>query len=502
LPRALRAQASTYQLLQTFSDLLNQIRVNYVDSVTTQHLVRGAIEGMLASLDPHSYFLAHDRAAVLHAWDAGQLAETGIRVESEEGAITVAAVVPGSSADRAHVAPGDRIVAVNDTSVAGVEAHEVQARLVGARGSRVRLRLERGPRLAPDTMTLTIRNQDVNPASVSREQTLVNGIGYVRLAEFTLHAGDELKDAIDRVARGPDPRRIILDLRGNPGGFLLAAQDVLSLFLSDGQVAFRQVGRHPDANATYVVPHDGRFRGARIVVLIDEHSASASETVAGSLQDHDRAVILGRRSFGKALVQRPFLVLPAGDEVRLTIAYVTTPSGRVIQRRYQGLSVAQYEGLAGRGGSAADTSEAFHTDTGRVVRGGGGIAPDSILPAPAPLPLWFAAASDSNLDDAVSDSVAASLGTGAAASAAWLGDSTRWASRLLPPLLDRVHRRFDITPQPDARQAARIARLLAARVAAVRWGPAAAQQLLVVSDPEIAAAVALLVGAPPRAGRN
>jgi len=491
-PRPLRAQASTYQLLQTFSDLLNQIRVNYVDSVTTQHLVRGAIEGMLASLDPHSYYLAHDQAERLDAWRAGQLAATGIIVESVEGVITVAAVVPGSAAERAHVAPGDRIVAVNDSSVAGLEAHVVQSRLVGERGTRVRLRLERGPRLEPDTVSLTLRNQDIKPRSVTRERTLGDGIGYVRLAEFHREAGADLRDALDRVATGTSPRRVILDLRGNPGGALVAAQDVLSIFLSDGQVAFRTRGRHPEANGEFLVRGNGRYRDARLVVLIDEHSASASEAVAGSLQDHDRAVILGRRSFGKALVQRPFLIQPAQDEAWLTIAYVTSPSGRVIQRRYQGLSVAQYEALAGQGGSAGDTAEALRTDSGRIVRGGGGIAPDSALPAPPSLPGWFVAASDSGFDDAVSDSVAQSLRPDAAARAAWTGDPSQWPARLLPPLLDRVRRRLGVAAQLDSAQSARIARYMAARAAEVRWGPDASEELLVASDPEIAAAVAVL----------
>ncbi|HXY68551.1 MAG TPA: S41 family peptidase [Gemmatimonadales bacterium] len=501
-PRPLSAQASTYQLLQTFSDLLNQIRVNYVDSVTTQHLVRGAIEGMLASLDPHSYYLEHAQSERLDAWRAGRLAATGIVVEGVEGSITVLAVIPGSSAERSHVAAGDRIVAVNDSSVAGLEAHTVQARLLGERGSRIRLRLERGPRLQPDTISLAVRCQDIKPQSVSRSRALAGGIGYVRLAEFNLDAGRELRDAIDRAAAGPGPRRVILDLRGNPGGALVAAQDVLALFLSEGQSAFRTRGRHPDANTDFVIRHNGRYGDARLVVLIDENSASASEAVAGSLQDHDRATLLGRRSFGKALVQRPFLIQPTGDEAWLTIAWVVTPSGRVIQRRYQGLSAGQYEALAGKGGAAGDTVEALRTDSGRIVRGGGGIAPDSVLPEPVPLPLWFVAASDSALDDAVSDSVAATLPPDAAARAAWIGAASTWASRLLPPLLDRVRRRFDIAPRPDTAQGARIARILAARVAEVRWGPDAAQELLITSDPDIAAAAAVLSrprsAGPPR----
>jgi len=304
---------------------------------------------------------------------------------------------------------------------------------------------------------------------------------------------------VDRVTDGAQARRVILDMRGNPGGLLMAAVDVLSSFLSKGQMAFRTRGRHPDANDEYPVEKDGRYRDVRLALLVDEHTASAAEAVAGSLQDHDRAFILGRRSFGKALVQRPFLILPFEDEAWLTIAYVTTPAGRLIQRRYKGLNTAQYYAMAGKGGTAADTVLEYHTDSGRVVRGGGGIAPDSELPAPADLPAWYVAASDSGLDDAVSDSVAQTLPGDTVAAAAWRGDPTRWA-QLLPPFLDRVRRRLGVAGREDSAQGARIARAMAARVAEVRWGPAAGDALLLASDPEIAAAVAVLDRPPAVAG--
>jgi len=490
-PRPLAAQASTYELLQTFSGLLNQIRVNYVDSVPTEHLMRGAIQGMLASLDPHSYFLDHGQSVRLEAWREGHLAATGIIVEEVEGALEVLSVVAGSPAERAHVRPGDRIATIDDSSVAGLGAQAVQSRLIGERGTKVRLRLERGPRLEPDTVTLSLRNADIQPRSVTLERRLPGGIGYVRLAEFYADAGKDLRDAIARVTDGSDTRRIIVDMRGNPGGLLASAVDVLSSFLSKGQMAFRTKGRHPDANEEFPIPRDGRYRDARLVLLIDEHSASAAEAVAGSLQDHDRAYILGRRSFGKALVQRPFLLLPMADQAWLTIAYVMTPSGRLIQRRYQGLSTAQYYALAGKGGTAADTVLEYRTDSGRVVRGGGGIAPDSVLSAPVDLPAWFVAASDSSLDDAVSDSVAQTLPRDTVALAAWRSDPGQWA-RLLPPLLDRARRRLGVAARADSAQGARIARAMAARVAEVRWGAGSGESLLLASDPEIAAAAAFV----------
>ncbi len=500
IPRALPAQASTYELLQTFSGLLNQIRVAYVDSVSAQQLMRGAITGMLASLDPHSYFLEHDQSARLEAWREGRLAATGIVVEGVDGGITVAAVIAGSQAERAHVAPGDRIVSIDDTSVAGFAAERVQALLVGERGTRVRLRLERGPRFEPDTISLSVRNENIRPRSVTREQTLAGTIGYVRLEEFNRGAGRELRDAIDRVARGPDPRRIIVDLRGDPGGVLVEAAEAASLFLSEGQLAFRTRGRHPDANQEFPVRRNGRWRDARVVVLIDQHSASAAEAMAGALQDHDRAMILGRRSFGKALVQRPFLILPAGDVAWLTIAYVLTPSGRLIQRRYRGMTAEQYAALAGTSGAPTDSAPAYRTDAGRVVRGGGGITPDSALPEPASLPLWLAAAADSGFVDAVADSVAAGLAADPAARAAWAADAPRWEAQLLPPLVERARARLGVTARVEPAQARRIARAMAARVAEVRWGTEASDELLVRSDPDVAAAVAVLsgrAGAPP-----
>jgi carboxyl-terminal processing protease len=492
-PRSARAQAQTYELLQTFSGLLNQIRVAYVDTVTTEHLVRSAIAGMLASLDPHSYFLEHEQGMRLNAWEAGELAATGIVVEVVDGAATVSAVIAGSPAEHAHIGPGDRIVSVNDTAVAGLGAHKVQVRLIGERGTKVRLRLERGPRLDPDTVSVTVRNENIRPRSIDRARTLAGGIAYVRLERFYENAGRELRDAIDHVADGPSPRRIVLDLRGDPGGVLAAAADVLSTFLAEGQMAFRTRGRHPDANGEFPIRRNGRYRDARLVVLIDEHSASAAEVVAGSLQDHDRATILGRRSFGKALVQRSFLIPPAGDVAWLTIAYVITPSGRLIQRRYSGLSTEQYLALAGTGGAGTDSAPEYRTDGGRVVRGGGGIDPDSVLPAPASFPIWFTAASDSGFDDAVSDSVAQTLPRDPAARAAWVADAVQWSARLLPPLVERVRARLGVTARVDSAQGARIARAMAARAAEVRWGVDAAEELLVRSDPDIAAAVAVLL---------
>ena len=484
---------SAYEQLQTFSGLLSQIRLNYVDSVTTQHLVRGAIEGMLQSLDPHSYFLAFDQAARLGAWRSGRLAATGIIIDVVDGSITVQTVYPRSPAARAGVAPGDRILTVNDSVVEGQSAAAVQSKLVGERGSRVRLLLERGPRFEPETVSVRVRNEEIRPQSVSVARTLApHGVGYVRLEEFMERSADEVRQAVDRVAR-TQPRRLILDLRGNPGGLVTAAVDIASLFLPEGQLVFKTSGRRRDVAQDYRTTRNGPFRDMALIVLIDENSASASEALAGSLQDHDRALVLGRRSFGKALMQRGFEVPPQGDVVFLTVGHILTPSGRLIQRQYRGLSEAQYRSDAGHSG--ADTV-VYRTTAGRPVRAGGGIRPDSALPAPPQLPVWWVVAADSGFLTAVADSVAQGLQPGDAAREAWFGAPAEWQSRLLPPVMARAHTRLGVRGEPDSALAARMARNLAARVAEVRWGPEADDDLRLRSDPDIAAAVPLFPRIP------
>ena len=488
----LAAQSAAYEQLQTFSGLLNQVRLNYVDSVTTQHLVRGAIEGMLGSLDPHSYFLARDDASRLTSWRAGLLAATGIVVEEVDGSITVQSVYPRSPAARSGVAPGDRIVSLNDSLVAGKSAAAVQSRLVGDRGSKVRLLLERGPRMEPETVSVQVRNDEIHPQSVSVARTLPGGIGYVRLDEFMVETGRQVRDAAERVMR-ERPRRLILDLRGNPGGVIDAAVDVVSLFVPSGTLVFRTRGRRRDTDHEYRTTADGPLRDVALVVLVDENSASAAEAVSGSLQDHDRALIMGRRTFGKALMQRVFEVPPNGDAVWLTVGYVLTPSGRLIQRRYRGLSEAEYRGQAGHAGTDTTT---YRTDRGRIERAGGGISPDSALPGPPHVPVWWTTAADSGFLTAVADSVAQTLPNDAASRERWIATPSAWNDRLVPPLMARIHARLGVSAVPDSAQATRMARALAARVAEVRWGPEFDDELRLRSDSDVQAAVGAFPGLP------
>jgi carboxyl-terminal processing protease len=479
-------QPSAYEELQTFSGVLNHIRVNYVDSVTYAQLVRAAIDGVLHSLDPHSRFESHadrDKAGKL---ERGELAVTGLELEDVDGTAAVLAILPKSPADKAGIQPGDRLVLVNDTTVAGLNTRALQIRLAGDKGSQVRLRFERGPRLEPDTFSVTLKREYVKIPSVSIVRLADSLTGYVRLAEFGVKAASEVHDALRRL-RGQGAGQFILDLRRNPGGVVFAAVELASEFFPKNTVVFRTRGRKKDVDTTFVTKHDGEFAGVPLIVLIDGGSASAAEALAASLQDHDRALLLGRRTFGKALMQLSFLT-PSGDVVWLTIGRVITPSGRFIQRRYRGLRYEEYHAFGGVAGAGEDTLEVFRTDHGRAVRGGGGIAPDVELPRPAPIPVWWSAAVDSGLDEAIADSFALTLPATPAARTEWINARAEWDTRLVAPFLQRVRDRFRVSAQPDSLLTARIGRNLALRVAEVRWGPDARDEFLLRNDPDIRAA--------------
>jgi hypothetical protein len=318
--------------------------------------------------------------------------------------------------------------------------------------------------------------------------------GYVWLAEFTGRAPDDLEKALGRL-RHDGAKQVVLDLRGNPGGQVSASVDIASMFLPRNTLVFRTRGRKKDVDEDFVTTRNGQFRDVPLIVLIDRRSASASEALAGSLQDHDRALLVGQRSFGKALVQAPF-ALPAGDIVWLTIGRVLTPSGRFIQRRYAGLQTEQYYAFAGRSGAEADTTRIYQTDSGREVRGGGGIAPDvAVTPAQA-WPIWGTLAVDSGFDDAVADSVAATLPRTDAARVEWLQVRERWRSALVEPFLERVRARLQVAAVPDSNVIRRLAVGMAARVAEVQWGPEARDELLLREDPVLATALTLFARLP------
>lgn len=481
-PRVAAAQTprAAYEELQTFSGVLNHIRLNYPDSVSYTELVAAAIRGVLRALDPHSNYVSRTEWQRRTALERGDLVSVGIALEDVEGAATVLAVVPRSPAAKGGILAGDRILALNDTAVSGLDMRTLELKLAGEKGSKVRLQMERGPRLEPDTFSVTLKRNPFDVHSVSMVRMADSITGYLRLEDFLGHAADDVHDGLKKL-RGMHAQRVILDLRANPGGAVVSAVEIASEFLPKNAVVFRTRGRKRDTDTTFVTKRDGEFRDLPLVVLIDERSASAAEALAGSLQDHDRALLVGRRSFGKALMQSIFF-LPSGDNVWLTVGRVLTPSGRFIQRRYHGIGYEQYVSFAGKSGAEEDTMTVFNTDAGRPVRGGGGIVPDILVPITAPLPVWWSAAADSGFDDAVSDSVAQTLPATPAARAAWLRAESEWRAKLLPPFLSRVRTRLGVAAMTDSLLEQRLARILAARSAEVRWGPDARDEFLLRND--------------------
>ena len=478
---------SNYEELQTFSNVLNLIRINYVDSVTYTAMVRAAVDGVLRMLDPHSRFVPSEAVRWEAAIARGDLASVGLVLEDVDGAATVLAVTPGSPAARRGVAPGDRLVEIGDTTVAGRDAKQLERALAGQPASRVTITLERGHRLEPVRYRVTVRREVIRHQSVGVHRMVDDSTGYVRLVDFASGAVEDVEKAVGRM-RGSGASRLLLDLRGNPGGNVVAAVEVAALFLPRYTVVFRTQGRKHDQDESYVTKSEGRFRDLPMIVLVDASTASAAELVAASLQDHDRALVVGQRTFGKALVQVPF-PLPSGDVVWLTVGWVFSPSGRLIQRRYAGLAPEAYRTLAGRPGTA-DTLVPFRTDAGREVRGRGGVGPDVEVPVPPHRPAWHAIASDSLFDQAVADSVAFALPDSDAARSEWIASPGRWREQVLALYLARVRSRLGVTAEVDDALADVLARELAARVAEVRWGADARDDLLLRHDPVLGASLA------------
>src|SRR5690606_30672907 len=231
----------------------------------------------------------------------------------------------------------------------------VAVQFLGDKGTRLRLTLERGARLDPDTVAVTLRRAVIDPRVVPPPRMAAPGIGYVRLAQFTPGAPKALSDAI-RKARDLGARQLILDLRGNPGGSLAAFAEIAGFFLPENVELFHADGRTRAVRDTAFTHEKGRFATLPLVVLVDEGTASAAEILAGTLQDHDRAVVVGRRTFGKALMQSA-LPLPGGDVVWLTTGRIVLPSGRLIQRTYQDINRSQYRARAGTAASADSVRE-------------------------------------------------------------------------------------------------------------------------------------------------
>lgn len=355
-----------------FDQVLSHVRRYAVDSLDDTTLYRLAADGMLEGLeDDYAALLVGDASRDLTERTTGNYGGVGVRVDLRGGTMTVVASLPDSPAERAGIRTGDQIVEIDGVPMEG-GARETGARsLRGEEGTEVKIALRRPG--VPGTLRYSLVRATIHRSSVTPGVLLEAGIAYLALNPVSERSAEELETELGRL-KGDGMRGLILDLRGNPGGVLEQGVQVADLFLDRGSEIVAIRGRTTDVNRTYLDGSPDRFPGLPIAVLVDEGTASAAEIVAGALQDHDRALVLGQPTFGKGIVQTVF---PLGENValRLTTARWFTPSGRTIQRPDILENADSGDGEPGHGGRPP-----FHTAAGRVVFGGGGIVPDLAVP--------------------------------------------------------------------------------------------------------------------------
>ena len=312
--------------LRTFAEVFNQIRQGYVEEIDDSTLLEYAIQGMLMGLDPHSMYLTEDAFQNLQDTTTGEFTGLGLEVGMEDGYVKIISPIDGSPAAEAGLQSGDVILKLNNAPVKGMTLNESIDIMRGPKGSEIELTIGRPGESQPFEVTL-VRNT-IKVASV-REKWLEQGYGYIRIAQFQSSTGTDVRKALEKLMSEEKLKGLVLDLRNNPGGILRASVDVAGLFLDGGNVVYTD-GRVDNADMSYDADPLDATDGAPIVVLINQGSASASEIVAGALQDHSRAVIMGTESFGKGSVQT---ILPLSDSraVKLTTALYFTPNGRSIQ---------------------------------------------------------------------------------------------------------------------------------------------------------------------------
>ena len=374
-----------------FNKLFNATRAItnlYVDSVNEDKLVEDAIKGMLEKLDPHSTYANAKEVKQMNESLDGNFEGIGVQFNMMEDSLVVIQTISNGPSEKVGIIAGDRIVLVNDTAIAGVNMskEEIMSRLRGPKGTKVRLGIVR-PGIK-DKLTFLVTRDKIPVFSIDAAYIIKPGLGYIRIGNFGATTYDEFREAMGKL-ENQGMKDLIIDLQDNGGGYLQTAVYIVNDFLNKGEMIVYTEGRSSPRREYYADGSKELFKG-KVCVLINEYSASASEILSGAIQDQDRGIIVGRRSFGKGLVQRP-LEFPDGSMIRLTIAHYYTPSGRCIQKPYtKGKKEDYAHDLENRYKNGeftsadsihfADSLKYYTLREHRTVYGGGGIMPDHFVP--------------------------------------------------------------------------------------------------------------------------
>ncbi len=367
--------------IKKFISVVQLVQLYYVEKVDWDDAIAGGISGMLSKLDPHSVYIPPKKVKQNKENFSGRYEGIGIQFDVIDGYLTVIAPIAGSPSDRLGILSGDRIVKINGKSAVGITREEVPKKLKGPKGTTVNVTILRQGVDEPLEFTIV---RDVIPiTTITAEFMEDDSTGYVSINRFAATTSSELEQTLESL-EAQHMKRLILDLRGNPGGYLHEAVKVAGKFLPGNELIVFTKGRSGKVDEEYYPNQFGhsKVRKFPLIVLIDNGSASASEIVAGAIQDYDRGLIVGKNSFGKGLVQKEFS-LQDGSAVRITTAKYYTPSGRSIQRKYKGINLEEYyeesHDSTLNSEKKLEKRPVFHTRSGRVVYGAGGIHPDVVV---------------------------------------------------------------------------------------------------------------------------
>lgn len=375
-----------YDQVDKFVEVMNLVRTYYTDTVNEEKLVEDAIAKTLEDLDPHSSYVRAKDVKRSEESLVGNFEGIGITFQILQDTVMVLEVIPGGPSEKVGLHAGDKVVKVNDTLFAGIKLSNetVIKKLRGTKGTKVKVSMLRQGEQG--LIDFNITRDKIPIYSITATYMVQPGVGYIRLERFSATSLQEFSQSLEKL-REQGMKDLILDLQGNVGGYLYTAVDMCNQFLGDNKLIVYTQGVHSNYQP-YFSNNRGTFKDGKVVVMIDEGSASAAEILSGCIQDNDRGLLVGRRTFGKGLVQKPF-ILSDGSQLKLTTAHYYTPSGRCIQKPY-GHGNKDYRDdyrerlesgeLFGKDTFKFADSLRYHTANGRDVYGGGGVQPDFFVP--------------------------------------------------------------------------------------------------------------------------